>query len=106
MKGNSQVIQEISRNILTSQAHSNPREVSGSATWRDVTSCHVRLGSPVTTGYVTNGYCRLLPDETIFKNLQNLQNFQRPLRWSKKPQRSLFLMLVTGCLRCRKKNTN
>eukprot|EP00954_Amorphochlora_amoebiformis_P026562 1380088-Amorphochlora_amoeboformis.AAC.1 len=46
--------QEFSRNILTSrnQVH----------------------GSPMTTGYTcTTGYCRLLPDDTISKNLRNLQ---------------------------------
>eukprot|EP00954_Amorphochlora_amoebiformis_P018401 1325979-Amorphochlora_amoeboformis.AAC.1 len=66
-------IQEISRKVLSSRTHSNLRESSGSVrhgvTWRDVTSCYLILGSPVTTGYYrfllgTAGYCRLLPVTT------------------------------------------
>eukprot|EP00954_Amorphochlora_amoebiformis_P007189 558945-Amorphochlora_amoeboformis.AAC.1 len=56
-EGKVQLIQEISRNVLNSRTHSNLREASGSVTWRDVMSCHLILGSPVTTGYY-----QLLPD--------------------------------------------
>eukprot|EP00954_Amorphochlora_amoebiformis_P008505 660533-Amorphochlora_amoeboformis.AAC.1 len=41
---------------------------SGSMIWRDVTSCHLNLGIPVTIGYY-----RVLSDQTISKNIRNLQ---------------------------------
>eukprot|EP00954_Amorphochlora_amoebiformis_P010803 843626-Amorphochlora_amoeboformis.AAC.1 len=60
-----------SRNLSERPNSSNTlQENPGSVNCRDVTSCHFILRSPVNTKYY-----RLLPEQTMSKNLRNLRRF-------------------------------